>query len=155
MSLLERDPRAPSQLLGNLPVTNRYTYGLAGERFFRAIKEEGKLYGTYCPRCEHTYVPAMIFCERCLGELRDWVDVGTTGEIYTFTLLSINYDGSPRDEPEIVVFVKLGDGGLIHRLEGIPPKDVQIGMRVQAVFKPKTDRVGSIQDILYFQPVKD
>lgn len=154
MSLLERDPQAPSQMLGKLPVTNRYTYGLAGERFFRAIKDEGKIYGTYCPRCKHTYVPAMAFCERCLEELNEWIDVGTVGEVHTFTLLSVNYDGSFREMPEIVVFVRLGDGGLIHRLEAIAPEEVQIGMRVQAVFKPKNERVGSILDILYFKPVK-
>ncbi len=46
MTLLERDPKAPTAWVGNLPVTNRYTYGLAGERFFRAIKDEGKIFGT-------------------------------------------------------------------------------------------------------------
>jgi uncharacterized OB-fold protein len=153
MSLLERNPHAPGQMLGNLPVTNRYTYGLAGERFFRAIKDEGKIFGTYCPKCDHTYVPAMAFCERCLGELNEWVDVGTMGVVHTFTLLFDNYDGSQREVPEVVAFVKLGDGGLIHRLEGIQPMDIQIGMRVEAVFKPKEQREGSILDIMYFKPM--
>ena len=31
MTLLERDPNAPAAWYGNLPVTSRYTYGLAGE----------------------------------------------------------------------------------------------------------------------------
>jgi uncharacterized OB-fold protein len=155
MSLLERNPQAPVHMHGNLPVTNRYTYGLAGERFFRAIKDEGKIYGNYCPKCDHTYVPAVIFCERCMGELNDWVDVGTIGEVYTFTLLYNNYDGSRREEPEIVVFVKFGDGGLVHLLKDIPSDDVQIGMLVQTVFKPKEEREGSILDILYFTPVEE
>ena len=33
---------------GDLPVTSRYTFGVAGERFYRAIMEEGKLLGTKC-----------------------------------------------------------------------------------------------------------
>ena len=37
MTLLNRDPKAPVAWQGDLPVTNRYTYGLAGERFFRAF----------------------------------------------------------------------------------------------------------------------
>ena len=37
---------------GDLPVTSRYTFGLAGERFYRAIKDEGKLFGTKCESCQ-------------------------------------------------------------------------------------------------------
>ena len=153
MTLLERDKNAPQAWHGNLPVTSRYTYGLAGERFFLAIKEEGKIFGTYCPKCERTYVPATLFCERCLSELDEWVDVGTTGEVHTFTLLYENYDGSPRIEPELIAFVSFGDGGIIHRLGNIAPEDVKIGMQVEAVFKDQEDREGSILDIVYFKPV--
>jgi len=153
MTLLERDKNAPQAWYGKLPVTSRYTFGLAGERFFRAIKDEGVIYGTHCPKCERTYVPAVLFCERCLGELKDWVDVGTIGEVHTFTLLFQYYDGSPREIPELIAFISLGDGGFIHRLGGVAPEEVEIGMKVQAVFKDKADREGSILDIIYFKPV--
>jgi hypothetical protein len=152
MSLMEKDPQAPVAWYGDFPVTNRYTFGLAGERFFRAIKDEGRIFGTHCTKCNRTYVPASSFCERCLNELTDWVDVGIVGEIHTFTLLYENYDGSPRDLPEIVAFVRFGDGGLVHRLGEADPEAVEIGLRVEAVFKPQADRTGSILDILYFKP---
>jgi hypothetical protein len=155
MTLLDRDPRAPGAVQGNLPVTNRYTYGLAGERFFRAIRDAGRILGAYCPHCQITYVPAAAFCERCLAELTEWVDVGTKGEVHTFTLLYDNYDGSPRQTPEAVAFVRLGDGGLIHRLGEVELEDVEIGMWVEAVFKPKAKRTGSILDIDHFRPVRD
>lgn len=153
MTLLERDPKSPQAWVGDLPVTSRYTFGLAGERFFRAIKDEGRILGARCPQCERTYVPATIFCERCLGELDEWVDVGTTGEVHTFTLLYENYDGSPRETPELIAFVRLGDGGLVHRLGEVDLEDVEIGMRVEAVFKATEEREGSILDIAYFRPV--
>ncbi len=153
MSLLERDPNAPVAWKGDLPVSSRYTYGLAGERFFRAIKDEGRIYGTRCSHCDHLYVPAVIFCERCLNELTEWVDMGNTGEIFTYTLLFVNFDGSPRETPELVAFVRFGDGGLIHRLEGVSPEQIEIGMPVKAVFKPTAERTGSILDIDYFTPV--
>jgi uncharacterized OB-fold protein len=152
MTLLHRDPKAPVSWQGDLPVTNRYTYGLAGEKFFRTIKDEGRILGTYCPHCDHTYVPAAVFCERCLAKLEEWVDVGTTGELVTFTFLYVNLDGSPRDTPEMIAFVRLGDGGLVHRLSEINPDQVEIGMMVQAVFKPSAERIGSILDIDYFKP---
>jgi uncharacterized OB-fold protein len=153
MTLLERNPKAPSAWLGEMPVTNRYTFGLAGERFFRAVKEEGRILGTRCGRCERTYVPATIFCERCLGELDEWMDVGTSGEVISYTLLYEDLDRTQRETPEIVAFVRLGDGGLVHRLGEVEPEGVAIGMRVQAVLKPAADREGSILDILYFRPL--
>jgi len=154
MALLERDPNAPVAWRDEMPVTSRYTFGLAGERFFRAIKDEGRILGTHCPRCDRTYVPATLFCERCLGELDEWVDVGTVGQVHTFTLLYVNYDGSPRETPEVVAFVRLGDGGLVHRLGEVAPEDVHVGMQVEAVFKPQAERTGSILDIEYFRPIR-
>lgn len=153
MALLSRDPKSPVTWNGELPVTNRYTYGLAGEKFFRTLKDEGRILGTHCPHCDHTYVPAAIFCERCLARLNDWVDVGTIGEVNTFTLLNINLDGSTLEKPEIVAFIRFGDGGLIHHVGKINPEQVEIGMMVQAVFKPSAERIGSILDIDYFRPV--
>ena len=45
------------------------------------------------------------------------------------------------------------DGGVIHYLGGVDPKDVHIGMRVKAVLKKKEERQGAITDITYFEPV--
>ena len=51
MTLIEPDKNAPEAWYGNLPVTSRYTFGIAGEKFFRMIKDEGKIMGTRCPKC--------------------------------------------------------------------------------------------------------
>jgi len=153
MTLLHRDPNAPASWKGELPVTNRYTYGLAGEKFFRTLKDEGRILGTHCPHCDVTYVPAAVFCERCLGKLDEWIDVGLQGEVVTFTFLHVNFDGSHRTPPEVIAFVRLGDGGIIHHLGGVEPEDIKIGMIVQAVLKPAPERTGSILDIEYFKPV--
>lgn len=154
MSNLGHDPAGPAAWLGDLPVSSRYTFGIAGERFFRAIKDEGKIMGATCEVCDVTYVPARVFCERCMSELDQWIDVGTQGEVYTFTLLFEDRDGIPLEEPEIVAFIQLGDGGLIHRLAEVEPDGVEFGMPVEAVFKAKKDREGAITDITHFRPVK-
>jgi uncharacterized protein len=152
MTLLDRDLNAPKSWQDALPVTSRYTFGLAGERFFREIKDNGHLFGTYCMNCDHTYVPGTLFCERCLSKLDEWIDVGTTGEVYTFTLLFKGYDGSERKEPLVIAFIRIADGGLVHRLDEVALDDIYIGMIVEAVFKPKDERQGSILDIEYFKP---
>lgn len=152
MTHLKRNPEAPLAWRGDLPVNSRYTAGVAGEPFLRAIKDEGVILGSRCERCEITYVPARIFCERCLDEIGDWVNVGILGEVHTFTLLYENPDGSLRDDPEVVAFIRIGDGGLVHKLGEIELEQVEIGMPVEAVFKPKAKREGSILDIQYFRP---
>ena len=152
MTLLHKDPNAPLVWQDNLPVKNRYTYGLAGEKFFRTIKDEAHILGTHCPNCDITYVPATIYCERCLGKLDEWVDVGTIGDVVTYTFLNVGLDGNPLEKPEIIAFIRLGDGGIIHHLGEIEPEQVEIGLMVEAVFKPKSRREGSILDIRYFRP---
>jgi uncharacterized protein len=153
MTLLDRDSQAPPVWLDNMPVTSRYTFGVAGEKFFRSLAQDNKILGTHCTKCNHTYVPATSFCERCLGKLDVWVDVGTVGKVHTFTLLYQDIDGSIRRSPEIIAFVSLGDGGIVHKLQEIEPDSVVIGMQVKAVFKPKEERQGTILDIAYFRPV--
>jgi uncharacterized OB-fold protein len=155
MTWLERERGAPAAWRGELPLRSRYTYGIAGERFFRALKDKGQILGTRCPRCDIFYVPGRAFCERCLGKLDEWTDVGTHGEVHTFTVLHANPDGSFREAPEVIALVRLGDGGLVHLLGEIAPEDVTIGMRVEAVLRPSTERQGSIRDIAYFRPVKE
>jgi len=151
MTLLERDNQAPQAWRGNLPVTSRYTFGLAGERFFRALKDEGKIMGSNCLGCDRTYVPAVAFCERCLSGLTMWQDMGLEGTLLTFTLLFVDSDGQPLDEPELVGLVGFGDGGIIHKLEA-DLDTLEIGMTVKAVLKPKARRTGSILDIIHFAP---
>lgn len=143
----------PSQWQGELPVTNRYTAGIALEKFFLALKDEGTFLGAHCPACSKTYVPLTLFCPQCLAELHEIVNVGLQGEIYTYTILYKNLDGSSMETPQIVAFIKIADGGIIHRIEGIAPDQVTIGTLVAADLRPKEERSGSIFDIRAFKPL--
>jgi len=138
-----------------IPVDYIYTAGIAGERFFREIKDNARIVGTKCEKCEVTYVPPKIYCERCFERLENYIDVGTKGTVHTFTICYENVDGTKKEEPTIIAMVKIDgtDGGLIHWLDEVHPKEVKIGMSVEAVFKAKEEREGSILDIKYFKPV--
>ena len=78
--------------------------------------------------------------------------MGTIGDIVTYTVLNVALDGSPLEKPELIAFIRFGDGGLIHRLGEIEPEQVEIGLMVQAVLLPAAKRSGSILDIKYFKP---
>ncbi|MGW8224252.1 MAG: Zn-ribbon domain-containing OB-fold protein [Anaerolineales bacterium] len=155
MTLLDAEHILSSSWQDDMPVTNRYTFGVAGERFFRAIKDEGRIIGAYCTECERTYVPAVIFCERCLQEIEDWVDVGDTGEIITFSEVYIGIDDLPLDEPVKVAFIRLGDGGLIHYIKPSDTNPLEIGQKARVVFKPPNERQGSILDISHIEIIED
>ncbi|MGC9332963.1 MAG: Zn-ribbon domain-containing OB-fold protein [Anaerolineae bacterium] len=142
---------------GSMPIQSRYTAGIAGERFFREIKDHARIVGTRCHVCGLTYVPATMFCERCFSELDDWVEVPSRGQVFTYTVLYRDLDGEPMAQPAVLAYVKLEDcdGGLVHYLGDVNPEDVFIGLEVEAVFKDAAAREGSILDIEYFRPLED
>jgi len=45
--------------------------------------------------------------------------------------------------------------GILHRLGNVDIKQIKVGMRVRAVWKAPKDREGSVNDILYWEPVKE
>jgi uncharacterized OB-fold protein len=140
---------------GDLPITSRYTAGIAGERFFREIKDRARIVGTRCLACDLVYVPATMFCERCFSELEEWVEVPSRGEVFTYTILHRDLEEKPLEPPVVLAYVKLegADGGLVHYLGEIEPEQVYIGLEVEAVFRDVDEREGSILDVEYFRPV--
>jgi uncharacterized OB-fold protein len=139
---------------GRIPVNYVYTTGRAGEKFFQAISK-GEFVATKCHGCSVVYLPPRIYCERCFARLEDnYVKVPPRGRVHTFTVCHKKMDGSKSDEPVVIAMVQIDDtnGGLVHRLGEVKPEEVSIGMPVEAVFKPKKQRKGSILDIKYFRP---
>ncbi len=139
---------------GAMPVESRYTVGPAGERFFRALKDEGRILGTRCGRCGVTYVPGRLFCERCFDELREWTEVGPGGAIEAVTALHLGPDGSRLNQPRLLALIRLdgADTVLFHFVDGVAPDDARIGLRVKPAFRPANERTGSILDIMHFGP---
>ncbi len=157
MGLLYRltQPGQAISVESELPLTNRYTVGIAGEPFFRAIKDEGKLMATVCEECDICYIPPRLYCERCFSHLEKWVEAPTSGHVHTFTVVHLDLDGEPLPEPRIIAFVLIDgtDGGLVHYLGEVEADEVFVGMEVEAVFKDPAERKGSILDIAYFRPL--
>ena len=135
---------------GNLPFTSLDTAGLAGQAFFEALRDQGQILGSRCEKCQWTYVPASLFCERCFAELTDRSPVANEGEVISYTVCHIDLDGSPLDPPGVVALVRL-DGVqsvLVHRGLG-DPTTWKIGARARV--RLCDDRKGSILDIEGFE----
>ena len=129
-----------------------YTMGVAGERFFRELKESGRFLGTRCAACEHVYLPPSIYCPSCFAALEEWKEVGPQGVIRAVTTAHRGVEGESLEAAETLALVQLdgADGLLAHRIG--EAEEVEIGARVEAVFKDATERVGSILDVRYFRP---
>jgi len=150
------DPRRMRHWLGHMETDYRYTLGIAGERFLNEIKENARIMGARCRKCGVLYVPPRMYCEECFEKLEEWIDLGTRGEVHTYTVAYMDMDGNRLAEPVIYALITFGDayGGLIHKLGEVKPEEVWIGMPVEAVFKPPQERKGSITDIKYFKPAQ-
>ena len=148
------NPVEPIRLKGSVAIDYEWTAGIAGSRFFQEIRDHKRIMGTRCPKCNRVMVPPRIFCEECFVDAEEWVEVGTKGELVTFGESYLGTDGSMLEKPWVLGIVKLdgADGGLIHFVSEAEPKDLKIGMRMEAVFSEQ--RSGNILDIKYFRPGK-
>ncbi|HEV8681875.1 MAG TPA: Zn-ribbon domain-containing OB-fold protein [Actinomycetota bacterium] len=138
---------------GHIPVAHRYTPGVAGEAFFRALIERGEFLGSRCESCGFTYCPARLFCERCFTRLDADTVVGPQGKVESFTVGYVGVEGEPLDEPVVLGLVRLdgADTLLAHFL--LDADTLEIGQVVEAVLKQKRYRTGSILDVRGFRPV--
>jgi len=148
------DPFCARHWIGDMEADYMYTLGVAGERFFKELKENGRIMGVKCPRCNIVYVPPKMYCEQCFSKLEEWVDVGKKGVVHTFTIATIDINGSRLKKPEIYAFIRFdgAHGGIIHKIGEVDT--VCIGMNVEAVFKLQNERKASINDIAYFKPAE-
>jgi len=135
----------------------RYAWdaGIAIGRFLAELKK-GRIVGRRCHRCRRTMVPPRMFCEQCFRPTDEWVYLADSGRVNTYSISYIRWDASRVEEPTIPAVIEI-DGaskgmGIMHLLGGVKPEDVQMGMRVKAVWKPARQREGSILDIRYFRP---
>jgi acetyl-CoA C-acetyltransferase len=137
-----------------LDVAYSWDAGEAMGAFLEGLRD-GRIVGTVCTVCGRTLVPPRKFCERCFRPTDSWVEVEAVGTVNTFSICHVTWDMRPLEPPEIPAVIRLdgaSDGGFLHKLWEVPPDDVRIGMKVEAVWRPVEERTGSILDIAYFRP---
>ena len=150
-----KQPRQARQVSGDIPIYHRYTLGVAGERFFKALRDEQQILASPCPKCADLLLPPKMYCERCFEETSDdWAPVEGPGYVRSFTVLHQSLDEEPLDVPEIVALIGWPGvrGGIIHRLNGVIASEVAFGMAVEPVWAE--ERTGAMADISHFKPVE-
>jgi uncharacterized OB-fold protein len=137
-------------LQDHIPLQYKYSAGVAGDRFLQLLKQ-GKLQASRCAKCNKLYLPPKIFCKECFSQLNEWKDIAEdSGYVYSFTSVSNEEAG----RQELIALVKFDgvEGGILGRLKS-SREEPRIGIRVRPVFKQKSERIGDLSDIQYFEKV--
>jgi uncharacterized OB-fold protein len=154
-ALAEKELPAPVELL-KLPVKLDYTYsaGQAATRFLRAIAE-GRLLGQRCPVDGKVYFPTRGACpEHGVPTAGEPVDVKDRGTIVSFSVVRVPSENLSVELPFAAINVLLdgADTTFTHVLSEAKLDEVHMGMRVQAVWLPRTEWTTSMRNIKYFKP---
>jgi uncharacterized OB-fold protein len=139
---------------GQVCIPMTYSAGAVGSRFLIEIRDNKKIMGMRCSKCNIVYVPPRSTCPACFAEIKDWVALGDEGTLVTFTVAHQSSPVLPVEPPVMYGIIQLdGAGtGFVHMLGEVKPEELKVGMKVKAVFKE--ERTASILDILYFKPLK-
>jgi uncharacterized OB-fold protein len=126
-----------------------YTYfaGESASRFFHELRENRRIMGTRCSKCERLLVPARAYCDRCMAPTDEWKEVGPEGTLETFTIITTAFPGLPTP-PIVMAYVTLdgADTALINLVHGLDLSDLEVAaqklntlprVRVEFVDEPK------------------
>lgn len=152
------DPGSAEPLIMNdrLDLPTWSCAGRIGTRFLTEIRDRRRIMGLKCPKCGKVHVPPKMVCSECSVQMEEWVEVGTEGLLYTFTVVQEKYSDrfQPKKVPYTLAMIKLkgADTGLCHFVDEVDPARLKAGLKVQAVFRD--ERKGSILDIDHFKVVR-
>ena len=153
----QTDPTSPMHWRGNMQADYIYPSGVAGDKFFKHLMEKDTFLATTCKKCGKVFFPPRLYCEDCFEEIpeEDWIEVPATGTVRLFTVATINTMGKKMKNPKVIALIDIDktDGATLGIIKTDNIEKDFCGIKVKAIFKPKTEREGTMKDILGFQEV--
>jgi uncharacterized protein len=136
----------------------QHTASLPETTFLKAL-EEGKLLGGRT-RSGRDGKPGKVYfppkeADPATGlALDEFIELPDVGTVTTFAIINIPFPGQRIKPPYVAAYVLLdgADIPFLHLVVEIDPADVRMGMRVQAVWKPREEWGLGIDNIDYFKP---
>ncbi len=131
----------------------QHTASLPESAFLRGL-EEGKLLGARTGNDGKVYFPPKEADPATGLELDNYVELPDTGTVTTFAIINIPFAGQRIKPPYVAAYVLLdgADIAFLHLIQEIDATEVRMGMRVQAVWKPREEWGLGIDNIEYFKP---
>ena len=116
---------------------------------------EGRLIGKRCPSCSLVYFPPRNgVCPKCAAILAEDVEVGPKGTISTFCIVNVPFLGQKVEIPYVAAQIVLdgADISMQHLIQECEAHEVRIGMRVEAVWKDRSEWGPTLESIAHFRP---
>jgi uncharacterized OB-fold protein len=122
-------------------------------RYLTGLKQ-GRLVGQRCPQCGKVYIPPRGACPVDGVPTEEEVELPDRGIVTTFCIVNVPFLGQRIKPPYVAAYVLLdgADIAFLHLILDCPAEDVRMGMRVEAVWKPREEWEYGLQNITHFRP---
>jgi uncharacterized OB-fold protein len=142
---------------GLMSIPYRYFAGVFLSRALITLRDEKRILGARCEKCDKVYFPPRNRCEKDFSKMTELVEIGPEGTVEEFTV--VNYEEEyfnkfcpMLDIPYTMALIKL-DGASTKILHRIPGEVVKRGDRVRPKWLDDDKREAMITDIEYFEKV--
>jgi uncharacterized OB-fold protein len=147
----ERDPVTMQVTPSAIEI--RHTASIPETAYLKALKE-GKLLGARTGKDGKLYFPAREADPATGKVLDEYVELPDKGTVTTFAIINIPFPGQRIKPPYVAAYVLLdgADIPFLHLVSEIDADKVRMGMRVEAIWRPREEWDFGIDNIEYFRP---
>lgn len=123
-------------------LTLRFDIPMSKTHEFWDSLKQGKFVTTKCSKCGNVSFPPQTDCPRCMGNEFDWVDLGQTATLVTYTHVQTTPASFAGSGPYTIAIGEF-PGGLkvLSWLEGADPKKTKPGIKLKVELR--TSKEGS------------
>lgn len=149
----EGDREPVTVIVTPIEMTIQHTASHEESAYLRAIAE-GKLLGAKTGKNGKVYFPPHGADPATGQPTTEFVELPDKGTVTTFAIINIPFKGQRIKPPYVAAYVLLdgADIPFLHLVADIDAHEVRMGMRVEAVWKPREEWGFGIDNIEYFRP---
>jgi hypothetical protein len=149
----EGDQEPVTMIVTPIEMTIQHTASHEESAYLRAIAE-GKLLGAKTGESGKVYFPPHGADPATGQPTTEFVELPDKGTVTTFAIINIPFQGQRIKPPYVAAYVLLdgADIPFLHLVADVDAHEVRMGMRVEAVWKPREEWGFGIDNIEYFRP---
>ena len=147
----DRDP--VTMIVTPIKIEIQHTASHEESAYLRAIAE-GKLIGARTGENGKVYFPPHGADPATGQPTTEFVELPDKGTVTTFAIINIPFQGQRIKPPYVAAYVLLdgADIAFLHLVAEIDAHEVRMGMRVEAVWRPREEWGFGIDNVEYFRP---
>jgi uncharacterized OB-fold protein len=147
----EQDP--VTMIVTPISLTIQHTASHEESAYLRAIAE-GKLLGAKTGENGKVYFPPHGADPATGQPTTEFIELPDKGTVTTFAIINIPFQGQRIKPPYVAAYVLLdgADIPFLHLVADIDAHEVRMGMRVEAIWRPREEWGFGIDNIEYFRP---